>query len=86
MAEENINNEAADILQLPIEKQRELAEAEGMSLEDWVMHQHELSRNFEEHERVLEANKGKRPSGWTDKDTDAFQKKVDSSVSDNMLG
>lgn len=72
-----------DVLDLPIEEQRQLAESSGMSLEDWVQYQQRLTEEMEKWEILLASKRGKRPEGWTEKDEKKamrFQTIVDSEV------
>ena len=72
--------EHKNILDLPIERQKELAKRMNLSHEEWVVKMKQTSAELKEFSAQLDANKGKRPEGWTDADAERFQKKIDSAT------
>jgi len=66
------------VLDLPIERQEELAKLMKMSHKDWVVmtkRDIEATNTFCE---MLDKTEGKRPDGFTEEDAVRFQKKADS--------
>lgn len=77
------NRKVQDVLDLPIEEQRRLAQSSGMSLESWIQFQRKLTNEVEEWKTLLASKRGKRPAGWTEEDekrAKRFQVIVDSEV------
>ena len=69
-----------NVLELPIEKQKELAQLEGMPFVEWVEATRQEFSADERFRKELDANKGIRPEGMTDSDVGRFQRKIDSST------
>lgn len=72
----------ASVLDLPIEKQKRLAEMEGMSFDAWVKETKKEIKEVEAFRKELDANKGIRPDGFTEEDAKRFQAKIDSATHD----
>lgn len=66
------------ILDLPIERQREIAKKRNMSFDDWVAETRRSLDRCRAFSQELDANKGIRPEGMTEEDVARFQKKIDS--------
>lgn len=72
----------ASVLDLPIEKQKELAELEGMPHDAWVKKTKKILLEMDSFREELDANKGIRPDGFTEEDVKRFQAKIDSATHD----
>lgn len=68
------------VLDLPIERQTELAALEGKTLVQWIQDKKLILDESRLYSKILQENSGKRPEGWTEDDVERFQKKIDSSV------
>lgn len=67
-----------NVLDLPIEKQREIAARRGLSLDQWQEEMRISNANFKAAQDRLDANEGVLPEGWTQEGEDQFQARVDS--------
>ncbi len=79
----SVGHTKKDVLDLPIEEQKRLAESSGMSFENWVEYQKQLTEEIDNWEILLASKRGKRPEGWTAEDekrAKRFQTIVDSEV------
>lgn len=68
----------SSILDLPIERQKEIASEEGVEFNAWVEKTKKYLAEGEAFRKRLDANKGIRPEGMTEDDVKRFQRKIDS--------
>ncbi len=66
------------VLDLPEERQIEIAKRSGQSLEQWRKSVIERDKRASEFSAMLDANEGNRPPEATDEEIDRFQARVDS--------
>ena len=67
-----------NILDLPLDRQREIASRHGLSLAAWQKEMRESNARFKAVQDRLDAGEGVRPDEATEEDIDRFQARIDS--------
>lgn len=70
----------ANVLDLPKEKQELLAKRRGLSHGEWLKVMTKALNEGGQLGKELDANKGVKPAGWTDEDTERLQRKISSAT------